>query len=215
MNTENYIEETEGKIQADCYQWFHNTYPHLRGLLYHVPNGEKRDKITAAMLKAKGVVPGIPDLVFNYRKRTYFIEMKKPGKGVLSKAQIDVHAALDYQGFIVWVVDNLEDFKSLIQTIIKDTSQQFTHGLTKDDWEYKNKVFAYLYGLMDGELVEVAKVCEENNHQKFVNNVSDFIIEGFAKLEGFEIMFTPDYKAFYRKDEGSNKEINYKGKIYA
>tara|TARA_R110000796_G_scaffold74629_1_gene167792 strand:- start:1635 stop:2282 length:648 start_codon:yes stop_codon:yes gene_type:complete len=215
MKKENDLEETEGKIQADCYQWFHNTHPHLRGLLYHVPNGEKRDKITAAMLKAKGVVPGIPDLVFNYRKRTYFIEMKKPGKGVLSKAQKEVHSVLDSQGFIVWVIDNLEDFKSLIETIIKDSSQQFTHGLTKEDFVYKNKVFSYLYGLADGELVEVSHVCEENNQQKFVNNVSDFIIEGYATLDGFNLMFTPDYKAFYRKDEGSKKEINYKGKIYA
>jgi len=38
-----------------------HTYPELHGL-YAIPNGGKRDVVTAAKLKAEGVVPGVWDL---------------------------------------------------------------------------------------------------------------------------------------------------------
>jgi hypothetical protein len=205
------LPHSENKIQSDCFQWFHNSFKHLRGLLFHVPNGEYRDMATANRLKAMGVVPGIPDLIFNYRGRTYFIEMKKPG-GKPSKEQIKIHDILDQHRFTVWIVDSLEGFKKLINIIIGDTSEQFTQGLKMDDYFYRHKVYNYLYTLTDGELIEVAEVCNEETEQKFINFVSEFITEGFPQLEGFNILFTPDYKAFYRKDKGSEKEIIYKGK---
>lgn len=37
-------------------------YP-LLAFVFHVPNGEKRDKATAARLKTMGVRPGVPDLI--------------------------------------------------------------------------------------------------------------------------------------------------------
>ena len=202
---------SEDKLQADAFQWFYNSFPNLRRLLYHVPNGEKRDPITANLLKAKGVVPGIPDLVFHYRRRTYFIELKKPdGTGRLSEAQKKVHKILDLHGFIVWTIDSLDSFKGLILTIINDQDPQFTAGLTKEDFNYRNKVFNYLYSMADGQLVKISKVCEEENRSKFVKFITDFIVEGYANLEGFEILFTPDYKAFYKKLEGSDVNVHYK-----
>jgi hypothetical protein len=202
---------SEAKIQADCFLWFNNSFPHLRGLLYHVPNGEKRDPVTANKLKAMGVVAGIPDIVFHYRARTYFFEFKKPETGKASKAQKKVHEALDKQRFIVWLVDSIEAFQYLIKSIIEDESQQFTHGLKKEDYYYKHKIFDFLYNLGDGELVEVSEICEEESRPKFINFISEFIVEGFAKLEGFEILFTPDYRAFYKRGKNSTKEIIYNG----
>lgn len=202
--------ETEGKLQADCYQWFNNTYATLRGLLYHVPNGEKRDPITANLLKAKGVVAGVPDLVFHYRARTYFFELKKPnGTGKLSDAQNHILKQLDTQRFNVWVLNDFETFKYLIDSIITDTSEQFTLGLTKEDYLYRNKIFDYIYSLGDCEVVKIAEVCESETEGKFVNYVTEFIVEGFDKLDGFELLFTPDYKAFYKKLEGTEKSVNY------
>lgn len=192
---------TEGKIQAECFQWFYNSFPHLRGLLYHVPNGEKRDKITASLLKAKGVVAGVPDLCFHFRARTYFIEMKKPG-GALSESQVKIHEQLDRQGFIVWIVETLEDFQRLLISIIGDISPQFTHGLTRSDWDYKNNVFNYLYELREDDVIRISDICEEANASKFVTYVSEFITEGYDRLEGFEILFTPDYKGFYKEAKG-------------
>ncbi len=205
--------KTEGRFQADCFQWFHNSYSHLRGLLYHVPNGEKRDPVTANLLKAKGVVAGVPDLVFHFRKRTYFFELKKPdGSGKVSEAQKKIHNQLDAQGFIVWIVDNIEDFKYLVKSIVTDTSEQFTLGLKKEDYYYRHRVFDYLYNLDDGQLEMIEDLTTEDSRNKFMNFVSDFIVEGFPQLEGFEILFTPDYKALYKKIDGTNKKIIYNGK---
>lgn len=204
------IKRTERKFQSTCYQWFYNTYPHLRGLMYHVPNGEKRDPITANLLKGAGVVAGIPDLVFHYRAKTYFFELKNEnGKGVLSDEQIKIHKQLDTQRFMIWVVDDFDAFKYLVDCIITDTSEQFTFGLTKEDYFYKHRIFDYLYSIADGELVYISDICERENRNRFVAYISDFIVEGFDKLDNFEILFTPDYKAFYKKKKGSDKKINY------
>lgn len=202
--------ETEGKLQADCFQWFNNTFPHLRGLLYHVPNGEKRDAVTANLLKAKGVVAGVPDLVFHYRAKTYFLELKKPnGEGRLSDAQKKIHKQLDAQRFIVWLINDFESFKYIVECIVNDTSEQFTFGLTKEDYYYKHKVFDYIYSLGDCEVIKISDVCEEDSIGKFVNFVTEFIVEGYARLNGFELLFTPDYKAFYKKLDGTNKTVEY------
>jgi len=201
---------TEGKLQADCYQWFHNNFKHLRGLLYHVPNGEKRDLVTANLLKAKGVVAGIPDLVFHFRARTYFFELKKPdGTGKLSPVQKKVIKQLDTHRFMVWIIEDLDSFKYLIESIIGDISLQYTHGLTKSDYYYKHKIFDYIYNLGDCQVIKISDVCDEENIGKFTNFVSEFMVEGFGKLDGFELLFTPDYKAFYKKLEGTTKEVIY------
>lgn len=52
-------------------------------LLYHIPNGEKRDGATAAKLEKMGVKPGIPDLHLPVASRGWhslYIEMKRIGK---------------------------------------------------------------------------------------------------------------------------------------
>lgn len=47
--------------------------------MYHVPNGGKRDKATAAALKRQGVKPGVPDIVLPAVRAGYhglYIELK-------------------------------------------------------------------------------------------------------------------------------------------
>lgn len=47
--------------------------------MFHVPNGGKRDKLTAAKLKAEGVKAGIPDIELPVGRGGYlglFVEMK-------------------------------------------------------------------------------------------------------------------------------------------
>lgn len=73
---------------------------------YAVPNGGKRDKITAAKLKAEGVKPGTPDTHFPVACGNYhsmYIEMKKPGEGRLSPEQEDRFARLTANGNLVHV----------------------------------------------------------------------------------------------------------------
>lgn len=78
-------------------------YPLLE-LLFAIPNGGMRDKITASRLKAEGVKSGVPDLflpVARYPYHGLFIEMKKTG-GTLSKVQKDFwHPKLTQQDYYV------------------------------------------------------------------------------------------------------------------
>lgn len=109
---------SEARIQAECFAWFHNTFPHLRGLLFHVPNGEKRDAATARKLKAMGVVRGIPDFIFLYRFTPYGIEMKGKG-GEQSKEQKEIEAVWKDHAFY-YLADSLKDFQHIINTIINE-----------------------------------------------------------------------------------------------
>lgn len=71
--------DEEHRIQCACVRWFNLQYPKLRGRLFAVPNGGRRDAATAARLKAEGVVPGVADLVLLMSNRGYgalLIEMK-------------------------------------------------------------------------------------------------------------------------------------------
>lgn len=193
---------SEDKLQADCYMWFHHTYVNLRGCLYHVPNQLSGlvPMQVSNKLKSMGLYPGIPDLVFHFRARTYFFELKREGKkGVVSKAQEKVHKALDQQRFVVYLVNDFETFKYLIESIINDTSQQFTHGLKKDDYYYKHRIFDYLYSLPKGTTITIEELTEESTRGQFINCVTEFMVEGYDKLDGFEILFTNDYKAIKKR----------------
>lgn len=201
------LKHTEDKIQADCYMHFHETYPHLRGLLYHVPNGEKRDKITANLLKAKGVVPGIPDLVFHYKNNTYFFELKKHKTSTVSLSQEKIHKQLDLQGFHVWLVNDLDTFKYLIDKIINDGSIRSTSGLRKDDFLFKVKLFNYLYALEDGVVIKIDDVCGDENFDRFMHFLSEFTVQGYDTLDGFRLLFTPCYQGFYKKTKVDQKII--------
>jgi hypothetical protein len=53
---------------------------------FHVPNGDLRDRATAAKLFHMGVRPGVSDLVFIVDGRCHFLELKE-GKGRMSNEQ--------------------------------------------------------------------------------------------------------------------------------
>ena len=71
--------DEEHRIQQACVQWFNFRHPHLRGRLFAVPNGGRRDGVTGARLKAEGVVAGVSDLILLKSTSRYgalLIEMK-------------------------------------------------------------------------------------------------------------------------------------------
>jgi hypothetical protein len=43
---------------------------------YAIPNGGVRSKVEAAIMKATGTRPGVPDLAFLHEGRAYFLEVK-------------------------------------------------------------------------------------------------------------------------------------------
>lgn len=75
---------------------------------YAVPNGGKRDPITAAKLKAEGVKPGVPDTCFPKPVGKYaglYMEMKKPD-GKTSEEQNEYIAFLQLNHYAVAVCFN-------------------------------------------------------------------------------------------------------------
>ncbi len=89
--------------QAAIFKWAEyekRKYPELE-LLYHVPNGGKRDAKTAAILKRCGVKAGVPDLVLPVARCGYhglYIELKV-GKNRTSKNQDRWLENLNAQGY--------------------------------------------------------------------------------------------------------------------
>jgi hypothetical protein len=65
-----------------------------RVVWWHTPNGELRDKRTAAKLKAMGTRAGIPDLVLVIGGKLHTLELKT-ATGRLSPAQISMRAELE------------------------------------------------------------------------------------------------------------------------
>ncbi len=144
-----------------------------------------------------GVVPGIPDIVFHYRQRTYFFEFKKPGE-TTSKDQKKIHKQLDLQRFVVWVVDNLEEFKYLIESIISDRDSKITLGMTREEYNYRHKIFEYIYGMDMDVNIEIEKITSKETRKNFMYYVTEFIVETFDKQDGFELLFSDDYKYIYK-----------------
>lgn len=81
-------------------------YPELR-LMFAVPNGGFRDKITGARLKAEGVKSGVPDIFLPVARGQWhglFVELKRGAekgkpKGRASDDQKEFIAALQVQGY--------------------------------------------------------------------------------------------------------------------
>jgi hypothetical protein len=96
-------------------------YPEL-ALLFHVPNGEKRAKSTAARLQAQGVKAGVPDLMLPVSRHGYhglWIEMKATG-GRLSPAQRTWIDALRLQGYRVSVCYGWEAARDELDAYLAD-----------------------------------------------------------------------------------------------
>jgi hypothetical protein len=66
-------------------------------LWLHVPNGERRDKITGAKLKRMGVLAGASDFLFWHNGNSFALELKAPD-GRLSEAQLDFLARFNDAG---------------------------------------------------------------------------------------------------------------------
>lgn len=87
------MRQLEGAHQAALFEWaehMRGIYPEIKRM-FHVPNGGKRDRVTAARLKAEGVKPGVPDIVLPAPRGAYhglWIELKVDG-GKPTKEQLE------------------------------------------------------------------------------------------------------------------------------
>lgn len=94
---------TEAQEQEALFKWAKFNEPMLPDLLwlFHIPNGGKRDIITATRLKAQGVKAGVPDLCLPVPRARYhglYIEMKRVG-ATTTDPQDEWLAHLSNQGY--------------------------------------------------------------------------------------------------------------------
>lgn len=102
----------ESHIQQGCVRWFRYQYPDLARLLFAVPNGGARDRVTGAILKGEGVVAGVADLILlvpSKDSHALCIEMKTR-KGYQSDSQKQWQADVEKHGYRYAVCRSLDDF---------------------------------------------------------------------------------------------------------
>ena len=81
----------ESEEQKALFDWWQRT-PYARHfVMYHIPNGGRRDKITGARLKAEGVVAGVPDVFLASPRQGFhglYIEMKRQRGGTAPSGRV-------------------------------------------------------------------------------------------------------------------------------
>jgi hypothetical protein len=117
------MKSLESQEQQALFQWASmaaKQTPELE-LLHHIPNGGKRNKITAARLKKEGVKSGVPDVFLPVPRRNLhglYIEMKA-AKGKISDNQREWLERLFLQGYAVNVCYGWEEAKDIILLYLK------------------------------------------------------------------------------------------------
>ena len=112
----------ESILQRQCVRWFRLQYPKLADLLYAIPNGGMRSKTEAAIMKAEGVVPGIPDLFLAVPTKKFhglYIEMKSQ-EGKLTEKQCQMTDKLAGQGYDVVICNNFDLFQTIITIYLSE-----------------------------------------------------------------------------------------------
>lgn len=108
---------SETQLQSKCFQWAWNTYPDTRRLLAHVPNGGARNAREGVTLKASGVVAGVHDMFFYWKKQLYWFELKV-GKNQLSPEQEAFAEAMVSHGAECYEIRSFEQFQTIFLKII-------------------------------------------------------------------------------------------------
>jgi len=112
------MNHAESRLQAACVKWFRLQYPDT--LIFAIPNGGARNAITGAILKAEGVMAGIPDLFIAKPCGMFhglFIEMKAD-KGRVKPHQMEIIRKLQNTGYAVYVCRSFEAFQEAVQEYI-------------------------------------------------------------------------------------------------
>lgn len=96
-------------------------FNHLRArgapdmVAFHVPNGGKRSRIEAAIMKGLGVTAGIPDIIIVKDRQTFALELKPEHGGRLEPSQKDMLAALDKAGAFTAVAHGVDQALRILE----------------------------------------------------------------------------------------------------
>lgn len=113
--------QNEHSIQVECVKWFRYVYPRYANMLFAVPNGSQREKVTGAKLKAEGVKAGVADLLLLLSRGGFTclcIEMKTP-KGVQSAIQKAWQKEAEENGCRYVICRSVGDFINEVTNYLK------------------------------------------------------------------------------------------------
>lgn len=114
--------DDEHKLQSACVRWYRLQYPKMRHNLFSVPNGGKRDAVTAAKMKEEGALAGVADLILLKPNRFYgalLIEMKTK-TGSQSESQKEWEQKIVNDGYKYVVVRSLDEFQREVKQYLND-----------------------------------------------------------------------------------------------
>ena len=98
-------EPSEHEEAVGFHSWFVSKFPDV--LIYHIPNGMKRDVQSARKLKDEGIKAGMPD--YHIPAWNLWVEMKRQKSGSLSHAQKKMILYLEGIGHTVFVTRGATD----------------------------------------------------------------------------------------------------------
>ena len=113
------------QLQAQCFQWAHNTFPQIRGHLFACLNelkpisGESKQSHLKRISHAKsiGLRKGVLDLMLIVPAAIYGFDIKiRPDK--FSEEQLDFVEILRKCGGNGWEIEQFEQFQSIFTSII-------------------------------------------------------------------------------------------------
>ncbi|MDR1630308.1 MAG: VRR-NUC domain-containing protein [Oscillospiraceae bacterium] len=106
----------ESKLQRQCVQWFRLQFPQL--VLFAIPNGGRRGKVEAAIMKGEGVLAGVADLFLMLPTMAHnglFIEMKTHD-GKQSDSQRKFERKARENSYEYKICRTFEDFRDVVLT---------------------------------------------------------------------------------------------------
>ena len=109
---------SEHMEQVRFVSWFRKTYP--SHWIFAIPNGGNRNRVTAAQMKAEGVMRGVPDLFIPSMR--LWVEMKRQKGGTLSPEQKQWRDYVTSHGYL-WIRGNgFDDAKRQVIEITHPTT---------------------------------------------------------------------------------------------
>jgi hypothetical protein len=126
QSTSGQLNYSHDRLQSECGKYLWNQYPQTRKTFFHPANEAKREKgetkheyiIRLSQRKAIWVLPGATDLIWYWKGILYMFDIKI-GRDRLSVEQKDFIAAMQMQGGKFYEFDTLQQFKDIVDGILK------------------------------------------------------------------------------------------------
>lgn len=106
----------ESRIQSTCVRWHRLQYPHIT--IFAIPNGGRRGKVEASIMKGEGVLAGVADVFIMHPRNGrhgIFVEFKTD-KGRQTPEQKAFEIDSGRLGYEYHVVRSFDTFKTLIES---------------------------------------------------------------------------------------------------